>query len=86
MITYVNLNVIQNLVYSNFFIDEQKYTLEDESFDDKFGCNTRMTLFKKNRDKLFQVKFLTSDIFIKISSKKDPENYIEQLSYIKICF
>merc|ERR1712183_414137 len=68
-ITYVKYIVssrwIQDSHKETTFLDEHKYTLEDEAFDDKFGCNTRMTLSKKNRDKLFQgrIFYLSPSIF-----------------------
>ena len=37
------------------FSDENPYALEDEAFDNKFGCDIRKTLNRKGREKLFEV-------------------------------
>ena len=43
------------MITFSLFLDEGKYVLEDEAFDNKFGCNIRKTLFKKSRETLFEV-------------------------------
>ena len=40
------------------FLGEEQYALEDEAFDNKFGCDIRKTINKKGREKLFEVSII----------------------------